>query len=62
MTGRVTTERIVLVVLLVALIPAVSFLPALATLGVLTLVLCGLIGFETHRYRELRHQVRHAER
>jgi hypothetical protein len=37
----------------------VWFTPALVTLAVLAAVLCGLIGFETHRFAEQRHAIRH---
>lgn len=62
MTGRVSVERIVLIVTLLALIPAVSFLPAWSSLGVLTVVLVVMIGVETHRRREFRRRVRQAGR
>ena len=61
MTRILNAERIVVVVLLIALVPVVAHLPALVTLIVLALVLVALIGFETFRYAELRHQVRHGE-
>jgi low temperature requirement protein LtrA len=56
--GRLNTERLAVVVLLV-LVPVVALLPALASLAVLAAVLCALIGYETHRYAPLRHQIRH---
>lgn len=59
MTGSLNVERIVVIVLILVLIPVVANLPALATLGVLTVVLVALIGFETYRYAELRHEIRH---
>jgi len=59
MTGSLNAERIAVVVLLLVLIPLVSHLPALATLAVLAVVLMALIGFETYRYAELRHEIRH---
>ena len=45
--------------LLLALIPVVALLPALVTLTVLAAVLCALVGWETHRYAEERHRLRH---
>ncbi len=44
---------------LAALIPVVSILPALATLGVVTAVMVALIGYETRAYAEVRERVRH---
>jgi low temperature requirement protein LtrA len=61
MTGSLNIERLVVVVLLIVLVPVVAHVPALLTLAVLTVVLTALIGFETFRYAELRHQVRHGE-
>jgi low temperature requirement protein LtrA len=61
MARSLKKERLAVVVLLVALIPVVSLLPALATLLVLAAVLVALLGWETHRYAELRHRIRHAE-
>lgn len=51
--------RIGVAVLLLGLVPVVGALPALATLGVLTAVLVALLGYETHRFAEQRHQLRH---
>ena len=48
------------VVLLLALIPAVAMLPALVSLAILAAVLSALIGYETFRYAEERRQVRGA--
>ncbi|MEU2001084.1 low temperature requirement protein A [Rhodococcus sp. NPDC019627] len=59
-TGSVTVPRVVAAVILLALIPLVWHVPALATLGILTAVLLALIGFETIRYDEPRDQIRHA--
>jgi low temperature requirement protein LtrA len=60
LTGSLNVERLVVVVLLLALIPAVAMLPALVTLTVLAAVLSALIGYETFRYAEQRRQVRGA--
>ena len=57
----VKRERIAAVVLLVALIPLVGMLPALVTLTVLAAVLVALVGWETHRFAEQRHAIRHGE-
>ncbi|MGH3930281.1 MAG: low temperature requirement protein A, partial [Pseudonocardiaceae bacterium] len=57
--GSVNRERIAVVVLVLALIPLVALLPALLTLAVLAVVLGALLAWETHRYAEVRHQIRH---
>ncbi len=59
LTGAVNRARLAVVVLLVALTPLVARLPALATLTVLTAVLVALIAYETVRYAEQRHAIRH---
>ncbi len=61
MTGSLNAERLVVVGLLIVLVPVVANLPALVTLAVLTVVLAALIGFETFRYADMRHRVRHGE-
>ena len=60
LTGSLKLERLVVVVLLLALIPVVAMLPALLTLAVLAVVLSALIGYETFRYGEQRRLVRDA--
>ena len=45
--------------ILVALIPVATHIPALAALGMVTLVACGLIAFEFVRYSEARERIRH---
>ena len=57
--GLASRERIGLVVLVLVLVPLVAVLPALLTLAVLAVVLGGLIAWETMRYAEVRHQIRH---
>ncbi|MGH3874854.1 MAG: low temperature requirement protein A [Pseudonocardiaceae bacterium] len=57
--GSVNRERIALVTLMLVLIPLVARLPALLTLAVLAAVLGALIAWETIRYAEIRHQIRH---
>lgn len=59
LTGALSRLRLAVSALLVALIPVVALVPALATLAVLAAVLCGLVAWETHRYAEERHRVRH---
>jgi low temperature requirement protein LtrA len=58
---RVTGRRLVVAVLLGALIPVAAELPALAALGLLTLVLVAMIASEAVQYSELREQVRHED-
>jgi low temperature requirement protein LtrA len=57
--GPLNRERIAVVVLILALIPLVAVAPALLTLAVLAVVLGALLAWETSRYAELRHQIRH---
>ena len=56
---RVTVRRIMVALLLAALIPLAAGLPALAALGLLTVVVVVMIASEAARYSELREQVRH---
>ncbi|WP_031939236.1 low temperature requirement protein A [Prescottella defluvii] len=57
-TGALSVPRIGAVIVLIALVPVVWHLPALATLGVLTAVLLALIMFEFFRFAEPRREVR----
>jgi low temperature requirement protein LtrA len=59
--GSWNVQRIVVALLLLALIPVGTRIPALAALGVFTLVAVGLIAFEAVRFAELRERVRHEE-
>jgi low temperature requirement protein LtrA len=61
MTGNLSVLRTVVAVLLVALAPVMALVPALVSLTVLAVVVMTLVGIETHRYRELRHAIRHGE-
>ncbi len=61
MTGRLSVLRIVVAVLLVALAPVLALVPALVSLTVLAVVLMVMVAIETHRYREMRHAIRHGE-
>jgi low temperature requirement protein LtrA len=56
---RFSGQRLLAAVLIAALVPAAIELPALATLGILTLVLAVLIAYETTHYAELRDRLRH---
>jgi len=56
----VNRQRVVAALVLVALLPVAWRLPALASLGLLAAVLVVLIGYESMRYAEARHAVRHA--
>ena len=57
--GSLNRQRLVTAVVVLALIPAGTRLPALATLGVLAAVLVVLIAYETLRFAEARDRVRH---
>jgi low temperature requirement protein LtrA len=59
--GKVKTQRWVLAVVLVALVPLVANWPALASLGVLAALLAGLNVYESLHFAESRDQIRHAE-
>jgi len=52
-------RRLVCAIVLLALVPAGTTLPALATLGVLAALLAALISYEALRYAEVRDRVRH---
>ena len=52
-------QRLACAGLLVALIPVATELPALATLGLLAVVLAALIAYEALRFAEARDRVRH---
>jgi low temperature requirement protein LtrA len=56
---RFSTQRLLVAILLVALLPAAFELPSLATLGVLAAVLAALIAYESRRFAELRDRLRH---
>lgn len=59
-TRVVLWPRLVAAAVLVVLIPLATMLPAMAALAVLCAVLAVLIGWETVRYAQPRHEVRHA--
>jgi low temperature requirement protein LtrA len=52
-------RRLVCAIILLALLPAGSVLPALLTLGILAALLAALIAYEALRYAEARDRVRH---
>ena len=56
---RFSGQRLLCAALLLALLPAATEWPALATLAILASVLAGLIVFESFRYAELRNRLRH---
>lgn len=59
LTGALSGARISTAVVLVVLSPFMAFVPALVSLAVLTLVAMALVGWETHRFRDVRHAIRH---
>jgi low temperature requirement protein LtrA len=59
LTGRLNVERLVLAVALVAITPLMALTPAIASLAVLAVLLVALVAWETHRFAEERHAVRH---
>jgi low temperature requirement protein LtrA len=54
-----STRRLVCAIVLLALVPAGTSLPALATLGILAAALVTVIAYEALRYADLRERVRH---
>ena len=58
--GSLNKQRVVVVVLLLALLPLAVELPALATLALVAALCVGLIAYEAIRFAEARDRVRHA--
>ncbi|HZC14749.1 MAG TPA: low temperature requirement protein A [Thermoleophilaceae bacterium] len=56
---RFSTQRLLCALVMVALIPAATELPALATLAILTAALAVVIAYESIRFAELRDRLRH---
>jgi low temperature requirement protein LtrA len=54
-----SVRRLLCAIVLLALIPAGVALPALATLAIVSALLCALIAYEALRYAEARDRVRH---
>lgn len=59
--GVLKWERVVVAGVLVALVPPASMVPAIASLAILAAVLVVMLAYETRRYAEHRHEIRHAE-
>jgi low temperature requirement protein LtrA len=57
--GTLNRQRLVCAALLLALLPAATTVPALASLGILAAVLAALVAYETVRFAEARERVRH---
>jgi low temperature requirement protein LtrA len=57
--GTVNKQRLVLAVVLLAVWPALRDLPALATLAIVSTLLCSMIGYEAIRFSAARDRVRH---
>jgi low temperature requirement protein LtrA len=58
--GSFNLPRLAAAALLALLVPAVTRLPALASLGIVAAVMCGLVAYETWRYAEARDRIRHS--
>jgi low temperature requirement protein LtrA len=58
--GSFNLPRLVAAALLVLLVPAVTRLPAVVSLGLVAAVMCGLVAYETWRYAEARDRIRHS--
>lgn len=61
LAGTTKWERVVAVVVLVALIAPAAMVPAIWALVILAAVLVVLLAYETRRYAEQRHAIRHSE-
>jgi low temperature requirement protein LtrA len=57
----INRQRLLLGVALFGLLPAAVELPALATLAILTALLCAMVAYETASYGEGRARVRHED-
>jgi low temperature requirement protein LtrA len=57
--GTFNHQRLVVAAILAALAPLASLMPALISVGLVTLASCGLIAFEVVRYGDARERVRH---
>ena len=57
--GTLNRQRLVGAVLCLALIPLAEEVDALVTLGILAVLLCAVIAYETLRFAELRDRIRH---
>jgi low temperature requirement protein LtrA len=55
-------RRLAVAVVLIALIPLALHVPALASLALVSALLCGLVAYEAIRYAAARDRIRHAER
>jgi low temperature requirement protein LtrA len=60
LAGQLNVERLVLGALLVAVAPLAALLPAMASLALLAVLLVVLLAWETHRFADERHRIRHA--
>ena len=58
---HVAVRRLIVAVLLAALVPVATELPALAALGLLAAVMIAMIASEAVRYSEVREQIRHED-
>ena len=57
-TRTLNVQRLVAAIILLLLIPAGASLPALASLGLATIVLVALVSYESIRFRSARHRIR----
>jgi low temperature requirement protein LtrA len=57
--GSFNLPRLTAAVLLALLVPAITRLPAVVSLALVTTVMCGLVAYETWRYAEARDRIRH---
>ena len=57
----INRQRLAAAILVFALLPVATNLPALATLAILTTAITAIIAYETRRYGEGRGRVRHED-
>jgi low temperature requirement protein LtrA len=57
----VNRRRLAMAILLIALLPVATHVPALVTLAIVTALLAALIAYETRLYGEGRGQIRHED-
>jgi low temperature requirement protein LtrA len=57
--GSFNLPRLTAAALLAILVPAITQLPAVASLAIVACVMCGLVAYETWRYAEARDRIRH---
>jgi low temperature requirement protein LtrA len=60
--GTLNRQRLLTAIVLLALLPVGSRVPALAATAIVAAAMCGVVGYEAWHYAELRDRVRHQSR